>query len=43
LISASMFFFILRYFCESRRSLKIFVGIMVGLAIAEAVYGLIRP
>jgi O-antigen ligase len=37
-----MFFFVLRHFCESRRSLKLFVGIMVGLAIAEAIYGLIQ-
>jgi len=42
LISASMFFFVLRHFCESRRSLKLFAGIMVGLAIAEAIYGLIQ-
>jgi O-antigen ligase len=42
LISASMFFFILRHFCESRKSLKLLVGIMVGLAIAEAIYGLIQ-
>jgi O-antigen ligase len=42
LISASMFFFILRHHCESRKSLKLIVGIIVGLAIAEALYGLVQ-
>jgi O-antigen ligase len=42
LISASMFFLVLRQFCESRKNLKLLVGLMVGLAIAEAIYGLIQ-
>jgi O-antigen ligase len=42
LISTFLFFFILMQFCESRKSLKLLVGIMVGLAIAEAIYGLIQ-
>ncbi len=41
-MSVSMFFFILKYFCVSQKSLKLLVGIMVGLAIAEAIYGLIQ-
>jgi O-antigen ligase len=42
LLSASMFFFVLRYFCDSRKSLKVLVIIMIGLAIIEAIYGLIQ-
>jgi O-antigen ligase len=42
LLSAFMFFFVLRTFFESRRSLKLLVGIMVSLGIAEATYGLIQ-
>jgi O-antigen ligase len=42
LLSASMFFFVQRHFCKSRKSLKLLVGIMIGLAIAEAIYGLIQ-
>jgi len=42
LLSAFLFFFVLREFCGSRKSLKLLVGIMVGLAIAEAIYGLIQ-
>jgi O-antigen ligase len=42
LLSAFLFFFVLRHACESRKSLKLLIGIMVGLAIAEAIYGLIQ-
>jgi O-antigen ligase len=42
LLSAFMFYFVLRHSCESRKSLKLLVGIIVGLAIAEAIYGLIQ-
>jgi O-antigen ligase len=42
LLSAFLFFFVLRQFCETRKSLRLLVGIMVGLAIAEAIYGLIQ-
>ena len=42
LLSALMFFIVLRYFCDSRRSLKLLVIIMIGLAILEAIYGLIQ-
>jgi O-antigen ligase len=42
LLSAFLFFLVLRHFCVSRKSLKILVGIMIGLAIAEAIYGLIQ-
>jgi len=41
-LSAFMFFFVLRDFCDSRRSLKLLVIIMIGLAILEAIYGLIQ-
>jgi O-antigen ligase len=37
-----MFFFVLMQFYESRKSLKMLAGTMVGLAIAEAIYGLIQ-
>ena len=42
LLSALMFFFVLLHFCESRTSLKLLVILMVGLAIAESIYGLIQ-
>jgi O-antigen ligase len=42
LASAFIFFFVLRHFCDSRRSLKVLIFIMIGLAIAEAIYGLIQ-
>ena len=42
LLSAFLFFFVLRRFCESRQSLKLLVGIMVGLGILEAIYGLVQ-
>jgi O-antigen ligase len=42
LLSAFLFFFVLRHACESRKNLKLLVGIVVGLAIAEAIYGLIQ-
>jgi O-antigen ligase len=42
MLSAFLFFFVLKCFSESRRSLKLLVGIMIGLAIAEAIYGLIQ-
>jgi len=42
LISASMFFFVLMYVCESRRCIKILVQLMIALAILEAIYGIIQ-
>jgi len=42
LLSASLFFFVLRYFCDSRRNIKLLVCFMIGLAIIEAIYGLIQ-
>jgi O-antigen ligase len=42
LLSAFLFLFILMQFCESRKSLKLLVEIMIGLAIVEAIYGLIQ-
>jgi len=42
LLSAFLFFFIIKQFCESRRSLKVLVGIIMGLATVEAIYGLIQ-
>jgi O-antigen ligase len=42
LLSASIFFVVLRQFCESRKSLRLLVSIIIGLAIAEAIYGLIQ-
>jgi O-antigen ligase len=42
LVSAFMFFFVLKHLCESRKSLKLLVILMVGLAIAEGIYGLIQ-
>jgi O-antigen ligase len=42
LLSAFMFFIVLRHFCDSRRSIKLLVIIMIGLAILEAIYGLIQ-
>jgi hypothetical protein len=42
LISASMFFFVLKYFCRSRRSIKLLIQLMIALAILEAIYGLIQ-
>jgi O-antigen ligase len=42
LLSAFLFFFLLRNISKSRKSIKLLVGIMVGLAIVEAIYGLIQ-
>lgn len=42
MLSAFVFFYVLRNFCDSLKNLKLLVGLMVGLAIAEAVYGLIQ-
>ncbi len=42
LLSTFMFFFVLRNFCDSRKSIKVLVLIMIGLAIVEAIYGLIQ-
>jgi O-antigen ligase len=42
LISASMFFFVLKYFCISRKSIKILTLLMLALAMLEAIYGLIQ-
>ncbi len=42
MLSAFLFFLVLKNFCDSRKSLKHLVGLMVGLAISEAIYGLIQ-
>jgi O-antigen ligase len=42
LLCAFLFFIVLKNFCDSRKSLKLLVGLMVGLAIVEAIYGLIQ-
>ena len=42
ILSAFLFFFVLKYFFDSRRSLKALIMIMIGLAILEAIYGLIQ-
>jgi O-antigen ligase len=42
LISASMFFFVLKYFCDSRGGIKLLIQLMIALAILEAIYGLIQ-
>jgi O-antigen ligase len=42
LISASMFFFVLKCFCHSRKSIKFLILIMIALAVLEAIYGLIQ-
>jgi len=42
LISASLFAFVLKYFCDYRRSIKLLIKVMISLAILEAIYGLIQ-
>jgi O-antigen ligase len=42
LLSVFIFFFVLKYFCDYRKNLKLLITIMIGLAIAEAIYGIIQ-
>jgi O-antigen ligase len=42
LISSSIFFFVLKFLCNSRRSIKLLIQLMIALAILEAIYGLIQ-
>jgi O-antigen ligase len=37
-----MFFFVLKYFCDSRRSIKLLIQLMIALSVLEAIYGLIQ-
>jgi O-antigen ligase len=42
LMSAFIFFIVLKYFCDSRRSITLLIQFMIALAILEAIYGLIQ-